>query len=79
MRSSGRLVVPLTKTYRELGIRSRAQLAAALATNVGQAPAALATNVGQAPDNSSPAGAEDINQERLETIPLPSEHFSARE
>jgi DNA-binding CsgD family transcriptional regulator len=58
----------LTKTYRELGIRSRAQLAAALATNVGQAP-----------DGSSPAGAEDINQERPETIRSPSDHSSARE
>jgi hypothetical protein len=58
----------LTKTYRELGIRSRAQLAAALATNVGKAP-----------DSSGRGGAEDINQERAETIPSPSEHFSVRE
>ena len=58
----------LTKTYRELGIRSRAQLAAALATNAGQAP-----------DSSNPVGAEDISQERVETIALPAEQFSARE
>ena len=52
----------LTKTYRELGIRSRTQLAAALTTNAGQAPAEV-----------TQTRVEDSGQERTDAVTIPSE------